>query len=232
MESIKDRVKELIYGFPKPPPRARSKPLQVICVGPPRSATESLSVALRQLGLTTYHGWDIAFEENAAYIQGWDKLARRKWKGAPDGDAHITREDFDALLGHADAVVDSAASFFAAQLIEAYPEAKIILNTRRDLDAWHRSAMKTLVSDIEDSWFYWMLHFFNADLFWIWEFISVNGYPNLFRSPFKGNAREGIARNGKWVYREHCNMIRGLVPKERLLEWNAEDGWDPLCKVT
>ena len=25
-------------------------------------------------------------------------------------------------------------------------------------------------------------------------------------------------------------MIRGLVPKERLLEWSAEDGWEPLCK--
>jgi len=28
---------------------------------------------------------------------------------------------------------------------------------------------------------------------------------------------------------EHCNMIRGLVPKERLLEWTVEDGWEPLC---
>lgn len=25
-------------------------------------------------------------------------------------------------------------------------------------------------------------------------------------------------------------MIRGLVPKEKLLEWNVEDGWEPLCK--
>ena len=25
-------------------------------------------------------------------------------------------------------------------------------------------------------------------------------------------------------------MIRGLVPKERLLEWSIEDGWEPLCK--
>lgn len=29
---------------------------------------------------------------------------------------------------------------------------------------------------------------------------------------------------------EHCNMIRGLVPNEKLLEWNVEDGWEPLCK--
>lgn len=25
-------------------------------------------------------------------------------------------------------------------------------------------------------------------------------------------------------------MIRGLVPSERLLEWEVGDGWEPLCK--
>ncbi len=36
--------------------------------------------------------------------------------------------------------------------------------------------------------------------------------------------------NGKWIYREHCAMVRGLVQEEgRLLEWTAEDGWEPLC---
>ena len=25
-------------------------------------------------------------------------------------------------------------------------------------------------------------------------------------------------------------MIHGLVPKDRLLEWTVEDGWEPLCK--
>lgn len=25
-------------------------------------------------------------------------------------------------------------------------------------------------------------------------------------------------------------MIRGLVPKERLLEWSVEDGGEPLCR--
>lgn len=33
-----------------------------------------------------------------------------------------------------------------------------------------------------------------------------------------------------FVNLEHCNMVRGLVPKERLLEWSVEDGWAPLCK--
>lgn len=25
-------------------------------------------------------------------------------------------------------------------------------------------------------------------------------------------------------------MVRGMVPKERLLEWCVDDGWDPLCE--
>jgi hypothetical protein len=38
--------------------------------------------------------------------------------------------------------------------------------------------------------------------------------------------------NGKYANQniEHCNMIRGLVPKDKLLEWTVEDGWKPLCK--
>lgn len=34
------------------------------------------------------------------------------------------------------AVTDAVASVFAAELIAAYPEAKVVLNYRRDLDAW------------------------------------------------------------------------------------------------
>jgi len=34
---------------------------------------------------------------------------------------------------------------------------------------------------------------------------------------------------GKRVYYEHNDMVRSLVPKERLLEYHIEEGWDPLC---
>jgi hypothetical protein len=38
--------------------------------------------------------------------------------------------------------------------------------------------------------------------------------------------------NGKWILGEHSDMIRGMVPKDRLFEWAVEDGWDPLCQVS
>jgi len=38
-----------VYRQPQPPPRVRTKPMQVLCVAPPRSATESLQQALIML---------------------------------------------------------------------------------------------------------------------------------------------------------------------------------------
>ncbi|GKZ34156.1 hypothetical protein AbraIFM66950_004338 [Aspergillus brasiliensis] len=223
MESLRGAI----YGFPQPPPRTRTKPLQVICVGLPRSGTESLSRALTQLGFQPYHGWDIVFDD-PPYTQGWAQLAERKYSGAQGaGDAPISREEFDALLGHCDAVVDTAAAMFSVELIQAYPEAKVILNTRQDVDAWHRSAMKTLIAEAEDQWIIWFLRLFSADMYWLWRLYCTFGYPGVFGGR---TVKEGLMKHGKRVYREHGLMIRGLVSEERLLEWDVEDGWGPLCE--
>ncbi|RJE26709.1 hypothetical protein PHISCL_00940 [Aspergillus sclerotialis] len=210
-----DNIKDKLYSLPKPPPRTRTKPLQVICVGPPRSATESLGLALHKLGLPTYHGWDIIFEENPGYIQEWAHLARRKWKGDPDGDVQITTAEFDALIGHVEAVVDICASFFAAELIQAYPEAKIILNTRKDLDAWHQSATKTIVHEIEDRVFLRTLRLFNAHFFWCWEMFIVNGFagktPPDEPFPKTNDPMEFKKRVERLVKRQFVNAIRNML---------------------
>ncbi len=41
---------------------------------------------------------------------------------------------------------------------------------------------------------------------------------------------QGFEKNGKQVFREHYAQIRSLVPKERLLEFRVEEGWEPLCR--
>jgi hypothetical protein len=52
----------------------------------------------------------------------------------------------------------------------------------------------------------------------------------LFRSP-GSSVESGLVPNEKWIVREHCAMIRGIVPQGRLLECTVEDGREPLCKV-
>ncbi|OOF90678.1 hypothetical protein ASPCADRAFT_519085 [Aspergillus carbonarius ITEM 5010] len=220
-------LRTTLYSFPPPPPRTRTKPLQIICVGLPRSGTESLSLALTHLGYTTYHGWDIVFDD-PRYTERWARLAERKYSDAPHGGAiQITAHEFDVLLGHCDAVIDTAAALFTPEIIAAYPGAKVILNTRKDVDAWHRSAIKTLVEEGEDQWVIWFLRLWTADMYWLWRLYFTFGYPGLFGG---GTAREGLERCGKRVYLEHGWMVRGMVERERLLEWNVEDGWGELCE--
>lgn len=221
-----ESIKEIIYGLPPPPARIRKKQLQVICVGPPRSATMSLAVALRELGLETYHDQNLVAEANPAYTHQWDLLTRKKLYGAPSG-THISVTEFDAIIGHIEAFVGIGAYTFAVEIMEAYPDAKVILNTRKDLDAWHRSIMKA-VSNVLESRVLRTLRFFNTDLFWSWELLFTHMLQGLSRSP---SVKAGILYNGKSAYQEHCDMIRSVTPQDRLLEWSVEDGWEPLCKV-
>lgn len=67
-----------VYATTPPPPRQRTKPMQVLCVGLPRSGTESLQTALLTLGFDhTYHGWDILYE-TPNYCPQWVALWRKK----------------------------------------------------------------------------------------------------------------------------------------------------------
>lgn len=203
-------VEDYVYRVSEPPPRTRSKPMEVICVGPPRSATESMQQALSILGYDySYHGWDVMFE-TPHRMPAWARLSRKKWYGRENGEADITADDFDAIIGHAAAVSDAPASVFAAELINAYPEAKVVLNMRADLDEWHHSANQTIVS-INDSWVFWLAHIFNREAFWAWQVSQHYLWAPLFRAP-DGNMAKAIRRNGKWVYRgEYFVIIAGAV---------------------
>lgn len=37
-------------------------------------------------------------------------------------------------------------------------------------------------------------------------------------------------KNVKRVFQEHYDEVRSLVPKDRLLEYRIEEGWEPLCE--
>lgn len=203
-------LEQHVYALPNPPPpRKRTKPMEVICVGLPRSGTESLQQALLTLGYNhTYHGWDIVYDEQI-HSPGWVRLARKKLFG-PDlslpshasasfsrPPTTITTSDFDALLGHCAAVTDAAASCFAAELIAAYPDAKVVLNMRADADAWHRSLVATLVR-ANESWAFWLASWLDRECFWAWHVYERFLWPMLFRAP-DGDMGKAVRRNARWV---------------------------------
>lgn len=211
-------LQDTLYATNEPPPRKRTVPLEVICVGPPRSATESLQAGLLKLGYNhTYHGWDILFEQpNRA--AAWARLCRRKWLNDPPNQP-LTRADFDALLGESMAVTDVPASCFAAELIEAYPEAKVVINKRNDLDSWLRSMDESVLA-VPRSKFLWLAQWFDLHCFHIYNAIERLLVPGLMRCV---ESREGVVdatlARGKWVYKG--NNIRLWTPSILFPEHHA-----------
>ncbi|KAB5511334.1 hypothetical protein GE09DRAFT_917549, partial [Coniochaeta sp. 2T2.1] len=218
---------ERLYSLPPEPHRVRKKPLQVICVGPSKSGTESLAGALKRLGYDhVWHGFDLA-SRPPFHRPEWVNLCRKKWYGPPDGRANITSEEFDVVLGHCEAVTDLAAWAFAPELLAAYPDVKVILNVREE-EKWFQSMRKTILPICEE-WIYYLCSWFDRGLFWRYHCHA------RFLIPLPYGARgvwtqDSFYQTGRWRFRDHCNMIRGLVPEERLLEFSVEDGWEPLCR--
>ncbi|KAJ5383977.1 hypothetical protein N7517_001888 [Penicillium concentricum] len=223
--NLTDRILHSIYGLPPPTSGIRKEPMQVLAVGISRSGTDSLREALHILGFNhTHHGFDTILPPSS--LEGIYRLLQKKYTTAPEADkiSKLTVKDFDSILLNSVGVSDLFAAEFAPELIEAFPNAKVILNVRQDLDDWYRSMQNTMgYFDKNPIDWDWCKSWFSADLFWIRQTMSRTMMPRFFRGSFQSN--------GKWVYEQHVAMVRGLgLPEDQLLEWSVEDGWEPLCR--
>lgn len=117
----------------------RVVPMKVLALGLGRTGTASLRTALKQLGFDDCYHMMSASVENPPDCLMWQDAFAAKF----DGVGTFGRAEWDKLLGHCMAVCDWPAVAFAKELIEAYPEAKVLLTTR-DVDSWHSSTMKTV----------------------------------------------------------------------------------------
>ncbi|KAE8151781.1 hypothetical protein BDV25DRAFT_138496 [Aspergillus avenaceus] len=212
-----------LYALPPPSPK-RTQPMQILAVGISRSGTESLRTALHTLGYEhTHHGFDTILPPCS--LQAIHALLNKKYTThpAPSTAQKLSAADFDTVLGSSVGVTDLFAAEFATDLIAAYPDAKVILNVRRDREAWYKSMQQTMgYFDRNPVDWDWWRSWFCAELFWVRQTMGRGLMPRFFRGSFE--------RNGLWVYEQHVAMIRGLGLGARLLEWSVEDGWAPLCR--
>jgi len=74
--------------------------------------------------------------------QAWVKLMRRNFDDLSSPDHTITRADIKVIISDCEAVTDMPCVNFSRELIEAYPEPRVIINTR-ELDAWYASYQST-----------------------------------------------------------------------------------------
>ncbi|KAK1144132.1 hypothetical protein N8T08_005794 [Aspergillus melleus] len=202
----------------------RVVPMRVLSFGLFRTGTDSLTEALRILGYNeAYHGYQLMLS-NPRDGEMWMRALRAKFDGIgkPFG-----REEWDKLLGHCQAVCDVPALCFAEELIEAYPEAKVIL-TVRDPVEWYESILEITTVCERHPLLYLFLPFLSAidalcrsRFRWVLPVISRSG-----REILRGRLKE----DGPRIYEEHYKKIEALVPPERLLHYHVREGWGPLCE--
>ncbi|WYZ36705.1 hypothetical protein EsH8_II_000211 [Colletotrichum jinshuiense] len=141
------------------------------------------------------------------------------YTGAP-----FTRQNWESLFGSYEAVTDMG-SFFALQLIEAYPDAKVII-VERNVDSWYNSMEEAI---FKTTWG-WRADLVIDYLGPIW---GLNGGKTLrkillgFYGVKNVNEMRDVAKDR---YKRHYAEIRAAVSQERLLEFKLEEGWKPLCE--
>jgi hypothetical protein len=180
-----------------------------------RTGTASLRAALQELGYTdTYHMMSASVENPPDCLCWMDAFAAKY-----EGRGKFGREEWDSLLGHCQAVCDWPAVAFAKELIEAYPEAKVIITTR-DVDSWHKSVMKTVNWRANDgelkaiAQFDWAAGLYYPMLRKFWQYFFYDDFEN----------------RGKERFHDYYAEIRSLVEPGRLLEYRVSSGWRPLCE--
>ncbi|POS72452.1 hypothetical protein DHEL01_v209156 [Diaporthe helianthi] len=128
------------------------------------------------------------------------------------------REEYDKLYEGYNASCNIPGTLVAEELIKAYPEAKVILTTR-DFDKWSKSMTQSVDRGLK--WNSWD---------WIAPFDPIYG-PWWRYHKFTHALRPLLAPKGeRQAYKDHYDLVRRLVPKDRLLEYSVSEGWGPLCK--
>jgi hypothetical protein len=119
--------------------------------------------------------------------------------------------DWDEFLKEFVAAVDWPASAYWESLAAAYPDAPIVLSTRSDSETWWRSASKTIIPATFEA----------DDSPWRRMVLAMNKH--RFTEDIR-NKDAAIA-----AYEAHNARVRATASAARLVEWQAEDGWEPLC---
>ncbi|KAE8347189.1 hypothetical protein BDV24DRAFT_157488 [Aspergillus arachidicola] len=223
MATLQERHPEMFRPLNHKSPRGmkRTVPLECLCLGFNRTGTASMCNALEILGLPCWHSTQF-MSTRFGDIEMWQEAVDRKFFGAGP---KFGRQEFDQLLHDFGAVSsDTPAIAFADDLIEAYPEAKVVL-VERDIDSWYESWMNTVIKNTYDPFVTVVYH---IDRFFTRPIARI--HITTFQGWLGISNPEDARLKSKAKYRQHYELVRSITPKDRLLEYKLSDGWEPLCE--
>ena len=190
--------------------------MRIIGAGFGRTGTTSLKSALEGLGFGSCYEMTEAFRhpEHVAF-----------WEAARRGE----RVDWEGFFSGYGVAVDWPACAFYAELMEAFPHAKVIL-TVRDPERWYESTRSTIygIRKLSTGPAPVRLAFALGGLF----VPGVTGIARLaneivWEDTFED--RFDDRRHAIETFRRHNDEVRRRVPPERLLVYDVREGWAPLC---
>lgn len=202
---------------------SRSLTPRVLALGLPRCATSSLQAAFEELDLYPC----MHMSETMPYVARLQLVA--------EAINLMTRENFDKerakrhkilhqLFDGWAASSDFPGMYFVEDLMDMYPDAKIVLNKRESSKTWNASIHRTIKA-MDSATFRWATCMWpaNYELSRVMDSVR-NANPNLY----------GL--DDFWVeatFDAHTERVMRAA-KERgreVVEWKPSMGWEPICRV-
>ncbi|MDP9485496.1 MAG: sulfotransferase family protein [Actinomycetota bacterium] len=189
--------------------------LDVIGAGLGRTGTTSLKAALERLGFgPCYHMTELF--EHPEHLEAWRAAARGE------------TVDWEGPLKHYRSTLDWPGAPFYEDLMQGYPEAKVIL-TVRDPDRWYESTLNTI---------YEMNATASSPLFRLMSLVippvrtirqAVGIVDTLaWQGEFGGRFED--REHAISVFERWSEGVKERVPAEKLLVYEVKEGWGPLCE--
>mmetsp|Transcript_48118 Transcript_48118/g.135434 ORF Transcript_48118/g.135434 Transcript_48118/m.135434 type:complete len:319 (-) Transcript_48118:155-1111(-) len=200
-----------------PPP---APTMRLIGAGLPNTGTQSLAVALQELGFEPCHGVD--FWLNTTLRDAWSKHV---FEGGPI-DAAV-RSLLDAGF---DSNLDAPTMFAWRGMVDMFPDAKVVLTVRDTGEKWYDSITKKMrhpTGMIEFS-MKWIAWYSKLDYIGWWRFLDR--CQRKIGCSFREQQTLELQQRCIQSYEEHVDIVKRTVPADRLLVFNVKQGWAPLCK--
>lgn len=177
--------------------------LKVIGAGFGRTGTASLKAGLEMLGFAPCHHM-IEVITHPEQVPFWDRVALGQ------------KYDWQEVFANYQSACDWPSCNFYKELASYYPNAKVILSLR-DPKSWYKSvastilpAMKKLAPGEEGP-----------------RLPGVFGPLLIGEQTFANDFSEAHMIE---VYEQHNAEVKRTIPADRLLVFEAKEGWEPLCQ--
>jgi hypothetical protein len=191
--------------------------LKVIGAGGPRTGTASLKTAFEVLGFGECQHMENLFNK-PNLVDYWVEFFE------------TGKTDFDTLFDGFQSTSDFPGYLMYKELLEQYPEAKVVL-TLRDPEEWYESAARTVHAFVPQTW--------QQKLKLLPKKIKSKRFRNIAKTLrlvevylWKGHYKGGFKNKEQTldIYRRFNDEVRANVPAAQLLEYRISEGWEPLCK--